>query len=243
MTVHYHGTPITPRSVLQSLSGKHFCVSFAKPQDAAECHLIGQGVMLDNGAFSLWKLNPRAATYVWDAFYAWARPWLDYHSTWAVIPDVIGGTETENDLLINKSIREFGGINQIAPVWHMHESFERLEGLVCRFNRVCIGSSAQYSVIGSDAWNNRMNEGFNRICKGGSGKPRAWIHMLRGMSLSGSSYPFASVDSTDVARNHNRPQNNARQMANDWDASQCPARWTQKPLQQLLESPSLCDGN
>jgi hypothetical protein len=31
VTLHYHGTPITPRPVLQSLAGRHFCVSFAAP--------------------------------------------------------------------------------------------------------------------------------------------------------------------------------------------------------------------
>jgi hypothetical protein len=49
--------------------------------------------------------------------------------------------------------------------------------------------------------------------------------MLRGMSLSGSEYPFASVDSTDIGRNHNRPHNNAAAMAQRWDALQNPARW------------------
>ena len=175
-----------------------------------------------------------AFTYVWDAFYGRARPWLDYHTTWAVIPDVISGTEEENDLLIAKSIREFGGIRQIAPVWHLHESFNRLESLVCGFDRVCFGSSGEYSVIGSDGWNSRVNEAFNRICRG-SGRPPAWIHMLRGMSLAGSIYPFASVDSTDVARNHNRPQNSAKAMADLWDAQQCPARWNQSPIQIPLE--------
>ena len=37
------------------LAGKNFCVSFAKPQDVKTCHAIGQSVMLDNGAFSVWK--------------------------------------------------------------------------------------------------------------------------------------------------------------------------------------------
>ena len=32
MTVHAHGTPITPRARLLELAGCHFCVSFAAPE-------------------------------------------------------------------------------------------------------------------------------------------------------------------------------------------------------------------
>lgn len=49
--------------------------------------------------------------------------------------------------------------------------------------------------------------------------------MLRGMSLAGSHYPFASLDSTDVARNHHLPQHTALKIADRWDGIQCPARW------------------
>jgi hypothetical protein len=51
------------------------------------------------------------------------------------------------------------------------------------------------------------------------------------MQLAGREWPFASVDSTDVARNHNRPQNTARAMADRWDAAQCPPRWVGRPVQ------------
>jgi len=65
--------------------------------------------------------------------------------------------------------------------------------------------------------------------------PPVWLHMLRGMALAGSEYPFASVDSTDIARNHNRPQNTVRGMADRWDARQCPGRWRVRyPHDQLL---------
>ena len=49
--IHYHGTPITPIEVLYTLAGRHFCVSHMRPEDVQRCHNIGQGVMLDNGAF------------------------------------------------------------------------------------------------------------------------------------------------------------------------------------------------
>lgn len=189
--------------------------------------------MLDNGAFSLWKRYPTIERWPWDAYYVWVLPWLAYRTTWCVIPDVIGGSELENDRLIEEWAQKMGSYRQAAPVWHIHESFDRLDRLVSNFERVCFGSSGQYAVIGDDRWNARMNDVFNRICKN-SGAPPTWIHMLRGMSLSGSDYPFASVDSTDIARNHNRPQNEAPDMAAAWDAKQCPGRWIQKPVQEML---------
>jgi hypothetical protein len=54
------------------------------------------------------------------------------------------------------------------------------------------------------------------------------------MQLSGRHYPFASVDSTDIAQNHNRPQNTPRGMADRWDAMQTPAKWHPQPEQMEL---------
>jgi len=42
------------------------------------------------------------------------------------------------------------------------------------------------------------------------------------MQLVKHGWPFASVDSTDIARNHNRPQNRIDHMAERWDRMQCP---------------------
>lgn len=67
------------------------------------------------------------------------------------------------------------------------------------------------------AWNMRMFQAME-VCCDSHGVPRVWLHMLRGMSLSAGPYPFASVDSTDVGRNHNRPQNgDIYEMAKRWD--------------------------
>lgn len=233
--IHYHGSPITPRSVLYELHGRNFCVSFANPRDVEVCHQIGQSVMLDNGAFSYWKRNKIQNTpRDWKAFYQWAEPWLDFKTTWAVIPDVIEGNEHDNGLLIAEWFREMGSYKQAAPVWHLHESWDFLERLTRNFDRVCFGSSGEYSLPNSPKWNDRINEAFNRICKG-SGSPPCWIHMLRGMSLSGSIYPFASVDSADVARNHEGVNGRALEMVKAWDARQCPGRWIEQPLQMQLE--------
>jgi hypothetical protein len=222
VTIHYHGTPITPRRVLHELAGRHFCVSFAKPQDVAECHRIGQSVMLDNGAFSVWK---RAMKPDWPNYYAWSDRWLDFPETWAIIPDVIEGTDADQDALIDQWPHGERG----TPVWHMHESIERFVRLTEEWPRVAIGSSKQYAELLTPHWTARMDEAWNAVMKRHRRVPR--VHMLRGMQLVRREWPFASVDSTDIARNHSRLHNSARVMADRWDAAQCPDRWERVPLQ------------
>ncbi len=231
--IHYHGTPITPRAELLSLAGRFFCHSFARPDDVRTGHEIGQGNMLDNGAFSTWRGKARGAARLedWDAWWRWAEPWLDYATTWAVIPDSIDGGVEENDRLL----RLYGdrvGIVQGAPVWHLHEPLVRLERLVEEWPfRVCFGSSGAYRVPGTPQWHRRVSEAFNVIADDEGRVPP--IHMLRGMQFAGSHYPFASVDSTDVGRNHSRPGNKAARMVAEWDAMQCPARWSRVEVDQL----------
>jgi len=224
--IHYHGTPITPVDVLYSLAGAHFCVSHASPQDVRRVHEIGQSVMLDNGAFSKWT---RGRDTDWAAFYNWSDEWIHCPSTWAVPPDVIDAGTQEQDALL----REWPhGKVQAAPVWHMDEPISRLLRLCDEgWNRVCIGSTAEYRVVLSEIWERRMDDAFNSLAKTYGRLPP--LHMLRGMQLSGKRWPFLSVDSTDVAQNHNRPQNTAAAMARRWDAMQTPVGWTPRPDTQI----------
>jgi hypothetical protein len=135
MTIHYHGTPITPRKVLETLRGANFCTSFRYPADVAWCHEYGQSNMLDNSAFTVWQENQRRVARgeapidmdnaFWMKFYEWADQWLAYRTTWAVIPDVIMGDAADNDALIEQWPHGQRG----APVWHMHEPIDRLKRL------------------------------------------------------------------------------------------------------------------
>ena len=117
--IHYHGTPITPKSLLPELAGRHFCVSFSDHRDIEVVHEIGQSVMLDNGAYTAWTQNRPTD---WPGYYHWCYRWLAYQTTWAVIPDVIDGDDEENDALIEAWPFGYRG----APVWHMHETLDRL---------------------------------------------------------------------------------------------------------------------
>lgn len=215
--IHYHGTPITPMAALYDLAGRHFCVSHARPDDIARVHAIGQSVMLDNGAFSAWK---RGHEPDWCAYYGWRDRWLDFPTTWAVIPDVVDGGSQLQDALL----REWPFGQRGAPVWHMDEPLDRLLRLVDEWPRVCIGSTAEFSVVLSPIWQRRMDEVWDRLA---AIYPRfPWLHMLRGMQLGGMRWPFASADSTNIAQNHHRAQNTARGLADRLDARQTPSSWT-----------------
>lgn len=223
--IHYHGTPISPVAVLYDLAGRHFCVSHIRPDDVRRCHDIGQSVMLDNGAFSKWK---RGAETDWPAYYDWCGFWLDYPTTWAVIPDVINAGTQEQDALL----RDWPHGQRGAPVWHMDEPIARLLRLCDGWSRVCIGSTDEFSNVLSPAWQARMDETFNEVARTFGRMP--WLHMLRGMQLSGRQWPFASVDSTDIAQNHHLPHRSARAMADRWDAMQTPRKWAIRPEQKEL---------
>jgi hypothetical protein len=217
VTIHYHGGPITPAHLYDQLHGASFCVSHWEPRDVERAHRVGQSVMLDNGAFSAWKSgNPIED---WQPYHAWCDQWLDHPTTWAVIPDVIVGDENDNDRLLKQwPFRDRG-----APVWHLHESIARLLWLIDSFPRVCMGSSGQYAEVMSDGWQRRMDQAWREISRNNRRTPN--IHMLRGMRLVRERWPFASVDSTDLARNHNRCNGDVVSIRNKWDGRQCPPRF------------------
>lgn len=221
MTLHYHGTPITPWSAFEQLAGRMFCVSFARPDQVKRAHELGQSVMLDNGAFTAWTT---AKVVRWQDFYDWAEPWLECPTTWAVLPDVIQGDWSETAELIQQApdwLRRHR--HKAAPVWHLHDPLDWLLKLCAEWPRVCFGSSAQFSVVGSPAWHARVAEAFDALHRGGH--QHTQVHMLRGMQAVGWGYPFFSVDSTDVARNHSRPANSPGAMAARWDSLQCHRAW------------------
>jgi hypothetical protein len=83
---HAHHAPLRAAGA----RGPVFCVSYADPRDVEVCHEIGESVMLDNGAFTFWR---KGGAVDWDGYYDWCGRWLEHWTTWAVIPDVIDGTE------------------------------------------------------------------------------------------------------------------------------------------------------
>lgn len=222
--LHYHGTPITPAAELLRLAGRSFCVSYADRRQVEMVHQIGSSVMLDNGAFSLWR---RGRATNWPGFYRWVDPWLDWPTTWAVIPDVIDGGSEANDALIAQWPHGERG----APVWHLDEPIERLLALADRWPRICFGSAGAYARVGTPAWHDRMASAFDALAPRHRRLP--WIHMLRGLSQAGGPYPLASADSSTVARNYagnvSHPAKDPALMAARFDRLQCPGRWAGSP--------------
>jgi hypothetical protein len=196
--IHYHGTPVTPEIVAaQVLVRRHAMVSFAHPEQIDLVADACQSFALDNGAFSAWRAGRPIRD--WTAFHKWVDQWQRHPGfDWYLIPDVIDGTEEENDALVFDAALSSHGV----PVWHLHESLDRIERLIQHgFERIAIGSSGVFARIGTSAWWKRMAEAMSVFCDE-PGRPRARLHGLRMLDpFVFASFPFASADSTNIARN------------------------------------------
>lgn len=102
--IHFHGGPITPDTcALKAWKGRHAFISFANA-----------GRVVD-----------------WNEYYRFVERWANHlRFSFAIIPDVIGGSSEENDALIAEWPHgKFIG----APVWHMNEPDERFIQLCNEF--------------------------------------------------------------------------------------------------------------
>lgn len=196
--IHYHGLPITPATCAEvAVRAGHAFVSFAHPAQLGVAVSGCQSFGIDNGAFSAWKKGQPVTD--WSGFYEFARHCKRFPSCdFAVIPDVIDGTEQDNDALVEAwPLPDWFG----APVWHLHESLTRLLRLAETWPRVCLGSSGAYAQIGTERWWRRMGEAMRTICDD-AGHPICRLHGLRMLDPNVfSRFPFASADSTNIGRN------------------------------------------
>ena len=224
--IHYHGTPISPMRAIETMGGKHFCVSYARPDDLKRCLKIGQSLMLDNGAFSA---KTRGLPFDRDGFYAWVEPLL-VHPHWAVVPDVIDGSEDEQRQMVKSwPFRKEMGI----PVWHLGLSISYLIELCDAWGRVCFGSAGEFWQIGTTKWCHRMDEAFNALVNA-YGRQIPWVHGMRMLGQSSGPWPLASADSTNVALHHAEHLECAGCMAKRIDSTNPPANWKIQPLQEVL---------
>jgi hypothetical protein len=197
--IAYHGGPITPAEVARQLwTRKHAFVSFESPDQLELAAEVSQSFALDNGAFSAWK---RGAEVDWDGYVDWVCDWMKHPGfDFAVIPDVIDGTEAENDALVQQW-SDLGLSPQGVPVWHLHECIDRLVCLADCWPRVALGSSGVYADPGSEPWWQRIGEAMDAVCDS-MGRPQCKLHGLRMLDPTiFSQLPLASADSTNVARN------------------------------------------
>ena len=227
--IHYHGTPLTPVAQLERMSGRHFCVSFARPDDLARCLRIGQSVMFDNGAFSAWT---RGEKFDERAYYTWLEPILA-PPHWAVIPDEIDGTLEQQYRYLSSWPRETFGYANCAPVFHLHHPLEHLHFLCNAYEKVCLGSSGEFADVRSAAWRQRMDQIFDFLARR---RVMPWIHGLRMLGAVEHGYPLASADSTNVAQSLHR-DGCAECLARRIDAVQPAAKW--KPARGQNSLPGL----
>ena len=241
--IHYHGTPLTPIDALYSLAGRNFFVSHARPDDIRRVAAIASSFALDNGAFSQFKRGHKTD---WKAYYAWCEEWL-FPGTWAVIPDVIDAGTQEQDALI----REWPHGHRGAPVWHMDEPISRLVRLTEQWPRVCIGSSGECATIGTPHWWAQMSRAMRVVCND-DGQPLVKLHGLRMLNPEVfSRFPFASADSTNIARNIGIDQTwrgnympptkemRAQVMRSRIESQNAPPRWSFSVPDTLIEQGSL----
>lgn len=246
--IHYHGLRINPATAAaRAITAGHAFVSFIDTQQFGLVLEVCQTFAVDNGAFSAWRSGEPVTD--WSRFYEWIAevhryPQFDF----AVIPDVIDGDEAANDALLDEWAWKETAPWVGAPVWHLHESLERLERLALTYPRVCLGSSGAYAVIGTPQWFNRMAEAMDVICDR-EGRPVCKIHGLRMLNTDiFRRFPFASADSTNIARNVGidskwlgmlppmTKESRAQVMRERIEAYQAPTFWERQyaPIQQGL---------
>lgn len=204
--IRYHGGPITPEpAALAAWKRSHAMVSFANPQQTELAFAVADSVAIDNGAWPIFAAGKGKINKV--AYIEFVRTWMQHPAfDWCLIPDVIDGHESENRQTVEDWIEDGSlgltiPLSLSVPVWHMHESLDYLEFLADTFPRIAIGSSGEFVTIGTGKWWGRISEAMGILCDK-EGQPRCKLHGLRQMDPEVFSViPYASVDSTNVARN------------------------------------------
>jgi len=193
---HYHGTPCgaTRQDVSRFLAGRHAFISFHRPEDLGTAAEVCQSFAIDNGAYSAWRSGQ--AITDWQPYYDFVEEWHRHPAfDWAIIPDTITGTEADNDVYLEDWPSHLEGV----PVWHMHETLERLQRLLT-WPRIAIGSSGGFQTVGTPSWWRRMTDAMEIICT--NGRPNTRLHGLRMLDpMVFNKLPLASADSTNAVRN------------------------------------------
>lgn len=199
--IPYVGLPITPATACaRAISGGHAFLSHLYADQLAMVLEICQSFAVDNGAFSAWKTGKPITD--WQPYYEFVAELHRYPQfDFAVIPDVIDGDEQANDELLAEWPWQARHAHVGAPVWHMHESLQRLERLALNWPRICIGSSGEFATVGDQRWWDRMAKAMDVVCDK-HGRPVTKLHGLRMLDPEVfTRLPLASADSTNIARN------------------------------------------
>lgn len=208
--IHYHGSPMWGHVDIGG-GKKIWCgdvlyrdscalVSYAHHDKYKQINKIAplaKSLILDNGAFTFSRRGVTADDSFWSKYYSFVLAWYS-RIDWFIIPDVIGGSEEDNDELLSKVPRALSGKG--VPVWHSDESLDRLARLSSKYDRVCIGLVPCHKPASGNAATEILDGVFNFLYADNSYTVK--IHglaMLDGRVLG--NYPFDSADSSFVATN------------------------------------------
>jgi len=193
----FYVTPVTPNSVFdEHLADKNLVISYLRPDNYSRAVKNKQTIYFDNGAFTFFR---KKITPNYDKFYSFLE---DKFFDKFFIPDIIDGTEEQNNKLIEEVPNHLK--YKAIPVFHLHESLERLKMLINEWSYIALGSSGKYWNFGTKEWFARMDQIMQIVCNK-DGKPLVKIHMLRCLNKDiFTKYPFYSGDSSNFARNHKR---------------------------------------
>lgn len=189
--IHYHGADISGgyKEAVKFYQKRDVLISFARKNQQSVITEICRSFVLDNGAFSLWKSGKQTD---WDGFYKWVDQWRKHpRFEWFLVPDVIGGTDKENDELLFQCPLP---ARISVPVYHLGESYKRLNQMVEKYQRIAIGSTKGFGLKTMQFWN-EMRKIFEVVCDQ-DGVPRVKIHGLRMLDPEiVKNFPFSSCDS------------------------------------------------
>lgn len=195
--IHYHGTPIggTRQDTARFLVGRHALVPYPRQDDMPIVADVCQSFIFDNGAFTVWRQGGQLDVV---GYVDWVRHWHRHPGfDFALVPDVIDGDEKANDDLVDAWPSDLPG----APVWHMHESIDRLQRLAKQWRVVALGSSGEYASVGTSQWWERMRVAMRAVCDE-QGRPICKLHGLRMLDPDVFKHlPLSSADSTNAAVN------------------------------------------
>ena len=190
--IHYHGSPISGEMIeaVKFFSKRSALISFSKPTQIQVISQVCRSFVLDNGSYSFFNSGKPIN---WNDFYEFVETWKNHpRFDWFIVPDVIDGTEEENDnLLLSNPYPRYISV----PVWHIgSEPLARLDRLINEFPRIAIGTSGNL-ILKSMNWWNEMRKAFEVVCNS-DGIPKVKIHGLKMLDPEiVNGFPFSSCDS------------------------------------------------
>ncbi len=193
--IHYHGGPLGRwKESHEVFTGRHSLISFAEQRELEVMTTVSHSFVLDNGAFSVWKSGKGLDV---QGYTDWVNDWRRHPGfDWALIPDVINGSEDQNDGLIEDWPYARDGV----PVWHLNESLDRLDRLSLTWHRVAFGSTEGMEPGSKQFWL-RIAQAMGVVCDD-FGRPRCKLHGLRMLDPRiFQSIPLASADSATAVLN------------------------------------------